>query len=1132
VNDGGSDDGLAIDDLVLSTPVGPDDILPAVSFTTPAAGAVNVAPAAPVGITFNEPVNVTGSWFALLGGASGNHDAVVTGGPTSYVLTPTTPFAEGEVVTLTVVANGVTDSATGTKHPTADFTAQFITSSTGPLPIALIQGSGLTSAFAGHPVTVRGVVVASFQGLTGIGGYYLETPTTEHDADAATSEGIYVFDNTNIVATGDLVTVTGTVIEYGTAPNSETEIGSVTAFTKENTGQPLPAATAIELPFASATEAERYEGMLVTFPQTLTVTDTYDLGYYGELMLSNGRLMQPTNVAAPGAPAQAQAAANALNQIMLDDGLSVSAPSPTPYLNSTDPLVATRRAGSTTSGVTGALSNRFGTYVLEPTIVPTFVDANPRQSAPARVGGLRIAAGNVENFMNGDGTGGGFPTSRGASSQAELDRQIVKVTAAILDLAPDVMGLTEIENDRITNSAPDSYGPTSAIAQLVDRLNAHAPAGTTYAFVNAAAVDIVTDQVRSAFIYRTETVEAVGSPAMLSSSYFNNHARNPLAQTFRQKSTGGVLTISVNHFRAKASVSSVTDGISPNPNNDSGDGQGTNNYLRVKEAEALVQWLATDPTGSGDPDFLIIGDLNAYAKEDPIVVIESAGYRNLAEQFESGGYSYSFDGRFGHLDHALASPSLAAQVLNAVTWHVNSDEPVYYDYNVENKDAIQQAINAGTRFRYSDHDPVVVDAELFAAPAIVTEPQPQTVVVGQSVTLSIAATGTPAPTFQWRKNGVPIPGATSASFTIEHPVVADSGAYDVVVTNSLGSVTSAAVGLTINPAPATLTLGNLEQRYNGTPRAVTATTVPAGLNVTITYDGSPTAPVYPGAYAVVATINDPNHIAPAMEDVLVITTTVLVRHTPTLNGGVDGSIQVLLPEATTLNGSAWISGDLLMPGTPTAKLNGSPDFGGVIDAGGSATPAGYVVTLNGRAVLRHLVRRLDAIAMPVVETPAPPTGTRSVSVNSASQIPTDFSTVRDLTLNGNVGVVTVPAGAYGSFTANGSNRLRLGVAGSTTPTVYHLQRLTVNGNAQVEIVGPVILHLANAISLNGSMGNGAHPEWLELNIASGGLTLNGNVNLFGSVTAPNGGVTVNGNSTLSGGVRCDRLTVNGNGLVK
>ena len=132
---------------------------------------------------------------------------------------------------------------------------------------------------------------------------------------------------------------------------------------------------------------------------------------------------------------------------------------------------------------------------------------------------------------------------------------------------------------------------------------------------------------------------------------FNNVARNPLAQTFREKASGSKLTVCINHFRAKASAAAGAG------NADSGDGQGTNNALRVQEADAVTSWLATFPTGDHDPDILIIGDLNAYAKEDPIMHIIGAGFTNLSELYEGeGGYSYAFNGEFGHLDHALASP--------------------------------------------------------------------------------------------------------------------------------------------------------------------------------------------------------------------------------------------------------------------------------------------------------------------------------------------------------------------------------------------------------------------------------------------------------------------------------------------
>jgi len=107
-------------------------------------------------------------------------------------------------------------------------------------------------------------------------------------------------------------------------------------------------------------------------------------------------------------------------------------------------------------------------------------------------------------------------------------------------------------------------------------------------------------------------------------------------------------------------------------------------------AEILADWLATDPTGSGDSDFLIIGDLNAYAMEDPITTLEAAGYTDLVEQYVGmDAYSYVYFGQAGYLDHALASSTMAGQVTNASIWHINADE-----------------------YRSSDHDPVIVGLEL------------------------------------------------------------------------------------------------------------------------------------------------------------------------------------------------------------------------------------------------------------------------------------------------------------------------------------------------------------------------------------------------------------------------------------
>lgn len=336
------------------------------------------------------------------------------------------------------------------------------------------------------------------------------------------------------------------------------------------------------------------------------------------------------------------------------------------------------------------------------------------------------------------------------------------------------------------------------------------------------------------------------------------------------------------------------------------------------------------------------------------------------------------------------------------------------------------------------------------------------------------------------------------------------------------------VSFSVTPASAQIEFTNLWQLYDGQSRSVTATTVPEGLAVDLTYDGSASLPIYPKSYEVAAVLADPNYSGSA-NATLVVAAAVTVRHAPILNGAVEGSVQILSPESLTLNGSAVVLGDVLLPGTPTIRLNGQPLLGAITDGPGAANPSNHIVTLNGGSRLSQLVRRIDASSLTSVELPPLPAGTRNVVLNNSSQDIGDFSTLRNLTLNSNSGLRAVPPGTYGAFTANGSSGLILGVEGSTEPTVYHLQNLTMNGQSSLKIVGPVVLTLANGPALNGDVGKAGAPEWLILRIASGSLTLNSGVTLSGLVDVPNGTVTINGNSTLTGSVRSDRLVINGNG---
>jgi O-glycosyl hydrolase len=397
---------------------------------------------------------------------------------------------------------------------------------------------------------------------------------------------------------------------------------------------------------------------------------------------------------------------------------------------------------------------------------------------------------------------------------------------------------------------------------------------------------------------------------------------------------------------------------------------------------------------------------------------------------------------------------------------------------------------------------------------------------------SFAITATNSPT-DYAADGLP-PGLEidpETGMISGTPTAAGEYVATVMVANDGGSDTYE-LTITVLKANASITLGGLAQLYDGTPRNVTVNTTPSSLDVLLTYNGESTAPVYPGVYTVVATIDDDNYVG-STTATLEVGITALVRHMTSLNGGIDGSVQVLAAKDSTLNSGAWVSGDLLVPGTPQARVNGTVSFAGTINGPGSVSPSSHTLTLNRGSVLRHLVRRIDPLALPVVAAPPAPTGTRNVTLNQPGQSAGDFATVLNLTLDSKVGLIAVPPGTYGNFTANSGSGFALGVAGTIEPAAYNLQNLTLNSGARLEIVGPVVLTLNGSLSVNSGVAFSNHAaEWLALRLASGHLTLNGAVELPAHVVAPSGTVTLNGKSALRGTIKADRLIVNSDALLE
>ena len=231
----------------------------------------------------------------------------------------------------------------------------------------------------------------------------------------------------------------------------------------------------------------------------------------------------------------------------------------------------------------------------------------------------------------------------------------------------------------------------------------------TYDYI--ATGPIGTDAIKVALIYKPASVSLVGDYAILDSSvdsrFIDTKNRPALAQTFMDNTTGGVFTVAVNHLKSKGSA--CDDVGDP----DTGDGAGNCNLTRKAAAEALVDWLASDPTGSGDADFMIIGDLNSYDKEDPIDAILAGGYTDLIYHFlGEDAYSYVFDGQTGYLDYGLANAAMMDEITGATVWHINADEPDLIDYDMSFKLPAQDAIYAPDPYRSSDHDPVIIGLDV------------------------------------------------------------------------------------------------------------------------------------------------------------------------------------------------------------------------------------------------------------------------------------------------------------------------------------------------------------------------------------------------------------------------------------
>ncbi|MGF1690072.1 ExeM/NucH family extracellular endonuclease [Photobacterium kagoshimensis] len=405
---------------------------------------------------------------------------------------------------------------------------------------------------------------------------------------------------------------------------------------------------------------------------------------------------------------------------------------------------------------------------------------------------IRFATQNVLNYFNSPfgGASNQHGDNRGADSELEFQQQQAKIVKAIIGLDADVVGLMEIENN--------GFGNYSAITELVKAINDNyykenysdrnksESIHNKYVFVGFdsdgnTVLDefdsVGSDAITSGLLYRPskvslEQAKIIPMPSQQAPMITyedgsaitgkkgevrengKNYQRDTIAATFRIHNTGKKVTVSVNHLKSKGSTcwedwqgwetwekfDPKYDDVKSNQ-----DFQGSCENFRVAAAEQLGKEMAK--IGG---DRIIMGDMNSYAHEDPMLVLtsnptgktlkaardtfigkrpqfgengatitDSYGYINAVSLKDAENnkmsWSYSYNDEIGSLDHVLISPSLKKHLLDATDWHINAAESTLYDYNqgrkgLSSKDEKTTPHNfyAETPYRSSDHDSAIM----------------------------------------------------------------------------------------------------------------------------------------------------------------------------------------------------------------------------------------------------------------------------------------------------------------------------------------------------------------------------------------------------------------------------------------
>ena len=640
------------------------------------------------------------------------------------------------------------------------------------IPDIQTAGDGDDSQLINQTVETKGVVTAAYPkgenaNLKGLEGFTIQTPGTGGTWDPArtASDGLFVFmgkSSATMPSIGDCVVVKGKVAEYSGVKNATAATQSLTqllpqSITAATDCDPVKPTELSGVPTQDQMEA--LESMLVLPKDTWTITDNYKTNRYGTLSLTPGTevLRTATDVVAPGAPAQAYEAENAAKTIDLDDAsttdltnfkqnghkeryayLANGAPARVGYhVTFTKPVV---------------LESRFGSFVFQPTqMTAGNPDRSPvtimgeRPAAPSVSGDTKVATFNVLNYFSdlGENEPGckGYEDRdhkyvtdkncklRGAWSSQAFANQQTKIVQAINTIDADVVALEEIENPVASGVSTDRDG---ALKSLVNALNA-AAGSEVWAYVpSPSTVPANEDVIRIAFIYKKATITPVGDSVIYDDPAYTGLARQPLAQEFKPitdaNHEGKNFVVIANHFKSKGSAPKNLSGAEAAANTDNGDGQGNSNGVRVKQARALATFAQRF---NGTPT-LLVGDFNAYTKEDPLKVLTDAGW---AHESGHGDSSYVYGGRSGSMDHVFANSAAHPLITEVKSWAVNAQESIAFEYSRANYNAYL-AFEADNPYRASDHNPEIIGLNLITP---ITQPP-----VGPSAQPSTQASANPS----------------------------------------------------------------------------------------------------------------------------------------------------------------------------------------------------------------------------------------------------------------------------------------------------------------------------------------------------------------------------------------------------